>query len=85
MGYLAGDLLADRHVLITGGGTGLGRAMGRRFLELGASIVICGRRQNVLDSAVDALKDAHPGKVTAHGCDIRSAEAVETMMDAIFA
>ncbi|MDB5577033.1 MAG: short-chain dehydrogenase/reductase [Bradyrhizobium sp.] len=85
MGYLAGDLLADRNVLITGGGTGLGLAMGRRFLELGASIVICGRRQNVLDSAIDALKEAHPGKVTAHVCDIRSAEAVETMMDAIFA
>jgi NAD(P)-dependent dehydrogenase (short-subunit alcohol dehydrogenase family) len=85
MGYLADDLLAERHVLITGGGTGLGLAMGRRFLELGASIVICGRRQNVLDSAVDALKDAHPGKVSAHVCDIRSAEAVETMMDAIFA
>jgi short-subunit dehydrogenase involved in D-alanine esterification of teichoic acids len=38
------DLLAGKRILITGGGTGLGFAMGRRFLELGAEIAICGRR-----------------------------------------
>ena len=45
------DLLAGKRILITGGGTGLGRAMGERFLELGASLVICGRRGDVLDAA----------------------------------
>jgi len=37
-------LLKGRRVLVTGGGSGLGAAMGRRFLELGADLVICGRR-----------------------------------------
>ena len=38
------DLLAGKRVLVTGGGTGLGLAMGRRFVELGAELAICGRR-----------------------------------------
>ena len=38
------DLLRGKRILITGGGTGLGRAMGERFLSLGADLVICGRR-----------------------------------------
>ena len=47
------DLLAKKRILITGGGTGLGKGMARRFLELGASVYICGRRAEVL-SAADA-------------------------------
>jgi short-subunit dehydrogenase involved in D-alanine esterification of teichoic acids len=43
------DLLSGKHILVTGGGTGLGKSMSRRFLELEASLVICGRRQNVLE------------------------------------
>lgn len=39
------DLLRSKTALITGGGTGLGRAMGERFLELGATVIICGRRE----------------------------------------
>ena len=42
------DLLADKRVLITGGGSGLGKTMGRRLLELGAWLTICGRREEVL-------------------------------------
>ncbi len=44
------DLLAGRRALITGGGTGLGRAIGTRFLGLGADLVICGRRVPVLEA-----------------------------------
>jgi short-subunit dehydrogenase involved in D-alanine esterification of teichoic acids len=47
------DLLEGHRVLITGGGTGLGFSMGARFLELGADLVICGRRENVLKEAVE--------------------------------
>ena len=43
------DLLKDKHILVTGGGTGLGKAMGQRLVELGATVTICGRRQVVLE------------------------------------
>ena len=44
------DLLARKRILITGGGTGLGKSMGRRFLQLGAELAICGRRADVLEA-----------------------------------
>lgn len=79
------DLLAGRHVLITGGGTGLGRAMGRRFLDLGASLVICGRRAAVLDATAAELRDQVPGAdVATHVCDVRDPAQVEAMLDAIW-
>ena len=49
------DLLKGKRILITGGGTGLGLSMGRRFLELGAELVICGRREAVLQEAAAKL------------------------------
>ena len=78
-------LLSGRRILVTGGGTGLGLSMGRRFLELGAHLVICGRRQEVLAEAAKNLTAETDGKVETHGCDIRDAEAVDKMMDAIWA
>ena len=45
------DLLKGKRILITGGGTGLGKSMGKRFVELGAELVICGRREKVLEEA----------------------------------
>jgi NAD(P)-dependent dehydrogenase (short-subunit alcohol dehydrogenase family) len=79
------DLLQGKRILITGGGTGLGLAMGRRFLELGARLVICGRRKAVLADAAAMLAAETGGEVEHHPCDIRDAEAVERMMEAIFA
>jgi NAD(P)-dependent dehydrogenase (short-subunit alcohol dehydrogenase family) len=77
-------LLKGKRILVTGGGTGLGLSMGRRFLELGAHLVICGRRQEVLAEAAKTLMVETGGKVETHGCDIRDAEAVEKMMEAIW-
>jgi NAD(P)-dependent dehydrogenase (short-subunit alcohol dehydrogenase family) len=77
-------LLSGKRLLVTGGGTGLGFSMGRRFLELGASLVICGRRQDVLDEAVKSLGKETGGSVRAYPCDIRDAEAVEAMIEAIW-
>ncbi|MFO1037941.1 MAG: SDR family oxidoreductase [Geminicoccaceae bacterium] len=76
------DLLAGRHVLITGGGTGLGKSMGRRFLELGASLTICGRRMEVLEATAAEHREATGGTVSVHACDVRDTDAVERMLDA---
>jgi len=78
------DLLKAKRILITGGGTGLGLAMGRRALELGAELVICGRREAVLAEAAATLQAETGGKVETHGCDIRDPEAVERMLEAIW-
>ena len=52
------DLLKGKRILVTGGGTGLGRSMSRRFLELGANVVICGRREDVLKQTAEELTKA---------------------------
>lgn len=78
------DLLAGRRILVTGGGSGLGAAMGRRFLELGAELIICGRRLERLQATAAEMRTTTGGKVTAIGCDIREGGAVEAMMDQIW-
>ncbi|HVI90094.1 MAG TPA: SDR family oxidoreductase [Dongiaceae bacterium] len=77
-------LLKGKRILVTGGGTGLGYSMGHRFLELGAELVICGRRVEVLEEAATKLTAETGGKVEIHGCDIRDAEAVDKMIGAIW-
>jgi NAD(P)-dependent dehydrogenase (short-subunit alcohol dehydrogenase family) len=76
-------LLKDKRILVTGGGSGLGAAMGRRFLELGAELVICGRRRERLEQTATDMRSLG-GKVAAIGCDIRDGAAVEAMMDEIW-
>ncbi len=78
------DLLKGKRALITGGGTGLGRSIGQRYLELGASLAICGRRQEVLEATAKELREATGGTVTPIPCDVRDAAAVEAMMDRIW-
>jgi len=78
------DLLAGKSILITGGGSGLGRAMGERFLQLGARVAIASRREEVLKKAAAEMMQAHGGEVFATPCDIRSPEAVEQMIDAVW-
>ena len=77
-------LLAGRKILVTGGGTGLGKAMAAKFLSLGAEIHICGRRKGVCEETAAELMKAHGGKVTAHGVDIRDAAAVDAMIETAF-
>src|SRR6202162_6610567 len=78
-------LLAGRRILVTGGGTGLGKSMAGRFLELGAEVHICGRRKIVCDETAAELMRAHGGKVVSHGVDIRDAAGVDHMIETIFA
>ncbi|MGD0988926.1 MAG: SDR family oxidoreductase [Candidatus Sulfotelmatobacter sp.] len=78
------DLLANKRILITGGGTGLGKAMAQRFLELGATVHICGRREEVLEQAAAELAAATKGDIHAIPCDVRNLDAVEAVIDAIW-
>ncbi len=78
------DLLHNKRILITGGGTGLGKGMARRFLELGAAVYICGRREEVLQQTAAELSAATKGEIHATPCDVRSLEAVEKMIDEIW-
>lgn len=78
-------LLKDQRILVTGGGTGLGKVMAQAFLILGAEVFICGRRGSVLDATADELTAQHGGKMTGLACDIRSPEAIDEMLDRIWA
>ncbi|MGF6932069.1 NAD(P)-dependent dehydrogenase (short-subunit alcohol dehydrogenase family) [Paraburkholderia sp. UCT70] len=79
------DLLKNKRILITGGGTGLGKSIGLRYLELGADLVICGRRKEVLDATADEFRGVVAGaRVTTVQADVRSAESVESMMETIW-
>lgn len=74
-------LLAGKRILITGGATGLGKSMGQRFLELGASLCICGRREQVLNEAAKELHSATGGTVQVFPCDVRDSARVEAMIE----
>ncbi len=78
-------LLLGRRILVTGGGTGLGKGMAENFLALGAEIFICGRRKPVCEAAAAELTGKHGGKVTSYGVDIRDTAAVDAMVADIFA
>ena len=79
------DALRGQRILITGGGTGLGKEMAEGCLILGAEVFICGRRGGVLQEAADELMGRHGGKVVPIACDIRVPEAIHDMMDEIWA
>jgi NAD(P)-dependent dehydrogenase (short-subunit alcohol dehydrogenase family) len=78
------DLLRNKRILITGGGTGLGKAMAHRFLQLGATVYICGRREEVLEQTTAELSADTKGPIHALPCDIRNRDAVEAMIDTIW-
>ncbi|MDO9126523.1 MAG: SDR family oxidoreductase [Parvibaculum sp.] len=78
-------LLKGKRILVTGGGTGLGREMAEDYLRLGAEVYICGRRKNVLDDTAKELMAKHGGSVKTHSVDIRVAQAVDDMVAEIWA
>ena len=79
------DLLKGKRILITGGGTGLGRSMAERFLGLGAAVVICGRREGVLKETAAELGRAAPGRIFYRSLDIRDPDAVADAVAALWA
>jgi NAD(P)-dependent dehydrogenase (short-subunit alcohol dehydrogenase family) len=77
-------LLKGKRILVTGGGTGLGKEIAARYLQLGAEVWIAGRRGAVLDSSAKELTDKHGGTVRTHAVDIRDAQAVDAMVQRIW-
>lgn len=76
-------LLRDKVVLVTGGGTGLGRSMSTRFLELGAKVAITSRKEEVINQAAKEMMEQTGGEVLAVACDVREPHAVKAMVDAV--
>jgi NAD(P)-dependent dehydrogenase (short-subunit alcohol dehydrogenase family) len=81
------DVLAGKRILITGGGSGLGKELARSFAAHGAAVYICGRRKAVLDDAVTDITRtaAHGGSIQSLVCDIRDADQIEGMIERIWA
>jgi NAD(P)-dependent dehydrogenase (short-subunit alcohol dehydrogenase family) len=77
-------LLKSKRILITGGGTGLGRAMAERFLLLGAAVFICGRRADILEKTCQELAATTAGHIGSFVCDVRDRDAVEQMIAKIW-
>jgi NAD(P)-dependent dehydrogenase (short-subunit alcohol dehydrogenase family) len=78
-------LMKGERVLITGGGTGLGKVMAEACAMLGADVYIWGRRGNVIEDTAKELSDAHGAKVVGMACDIRVPEAIHDAMDQVWA
>ncbi len=74
--------LKGKTILVTGGGTGLGKSMGRYFMELGANLVIASRKMEVLEQTADELSQATGGQVLPVACDVRSYESIEKVIAA---
>ena len=73
------QLLNDKSIIVTGGGTGLGKSMALRFAELGADLVITSRRKEVIEKTAEELRE-HGGKVLAIACDVRDPDQVNDMV-----
>jgi NAD(P)-dependent dehydrogenase (short-subunit alcohol dehydrogenase family) len=78
------DLLKGHRILVTGGGTGLGKSMAEGFASLGGDVVIWGRRGPVLEEAAAEMREKTSGRVTPMAVDIRNAGAIDEAMQAIF-
>ena len=79
-GMLKSGSFGGKTIIITGGGTGLGRSIGKYLLELGANLVITSRKKEVLDKAAAELTNETGGKVLAVACDIRKYEEIENVL-----
>ena len=78
------DLLNNKRILITGGGTGLGKEMACHFAAHGANLYICGRRENVLKETAEEIESKYKTTVSYQTLDIRASKDVEDYIETIF-
>ncbi len=77
-------LMKGKRILVTGGGTGLGEVMATKYLELGADIIICGRRGGILKDTAKRMMDKHGGRVATYALDIRVPAAIEEVVEEVW-
>ncbi|WP_113654555.1 SDR family oxidoreductase [Pedobacter namyangjuensis] len=77
---LRDDALKGKTIVVTGGGTGLGKAMGTYFLKLGANLVITSRKIDVLQKTAEEMAAETGGQVLAVQCDVRDYTQVENVL-----
>jgi len=80
-GMLKKDSLKDKTILITGGGTGLGKSMAKYFLSLGANLIIVSRKINILDKTAKELNKETGGNILPLQCDVRKHKDVEKILN----
>jgi NAD(P)-dependent dehydrogenase (short-subunit alcohol dehydrogenase family) len=78
------QLLAGKRILITGGGTGLGRGVAKHMVDHGAEVHLWGRRESVLQEAADEASASRPGSVHFHSVDVRDYDNVDQTMEKIW-
>ena len=79
-GMLRDGALENRTIIVTGGGTGLGKSMAAYFLRLGANVVICSRKEDVLQKTASELSQITEGKIIYVTCDVRKTEQIENVI-----
>ncbi len=73
--------LKGKTILVTGGGSGLGKSMSTYFLQLGANVIICSRNADKINKAVDELHESTGGNVAGYACDVRNYDEVESVIN----
>ena len=83
-GMLKENSLVNKVILVTGGGSGLGKSMVKYFLELGANVVITSRREEVLNEVAKEFNSKYEPEVFPISCDVRKIDEVENVINESF-
>ena len=83
-GMLKKNSLKDKVILVTGGGSGLGKSMVKYFLDLGANVIITSRREKLLNEVAKEFNSKYNSEVFPISCDVRNIDQVEKVIDKSF-